>query len=75
VLTGALAAAGARWTKFEDVRIDVFEHTALVTGLYLPEFEIGGQPNAVQFYLTFLLVNDAGQWKIVHEGLFNMPDE
>jgi ketosteroid isomerase-like protein len=62
-------------SQFEDVRIDVFEHTALVTCIYLPEFEIGGQTNAVRFYLTFLLVNDAGQWKIVHEGLFNMPNE
>jgi ketosteroid isomerase-like protein len=60
-------------SQFEDVRIDVFEHTALVTGLYLPEFEMGGQKNALKFYLTFLLVNDGGQWKIVHEGLFNMP--
>ena len=47
-------------SQFEDVRIDVFEHTALVTCLYLPEFEIGGQTNAIRFYLTFLLVNDAG---------------
>ena len=62
-------------SQFEDVRIDVFEHTALVTGLYLPEFVIGGQTNALKFYLTFLLVNDRGQWKIVHEGLFNMPTE
>jgi hypothetical protein len=62
-------------SQLEDVRIDVFEHTALVTCIYQPEFEIGGETNAVKFYLTLLLVNDAGQWKIVHEGLFNMPNE
>jgi ketosteroid isomerase-like protein len=69
-----LFGAFARFdSQFKDVRIDVFEHTALVTCVYQVEFEIGGQTNAAKMYLTFLLVNDGGQWKIVHEGIFDMP--
>jgi hypothetical protein len=62
-------------SQFNDVRIDVFEHTALVTCVYQVEFEIGGEANAAKMYLTFLLVNDGGQWKIIHEGIFDMPDK
>jgi ketosteroid isomerase-like protein len=62
-------------SQFDDVRIDVFGHTALVTCVYQVEFEAGGEANAARMYLTFLLVNDGGQWKIIHEGIFGMPDE
>ena len=57
------------------MRIDVFEHTAIVTCVYELEREVGGETNAGKVYLTFLLVNDGGQWKIIHEGLFDLPDE
>jgi ketosteroid isomerase-like protein len=60
---------------FDDVRIDVFEHTALVTCVYRVEFDAGGQTNAARMYLTFLLVDDGGQWKIIHEGIFDMPEK
>jgi hypothetical protein len=36
------------------------------------EAEASGQTNIGKMYLTFLLVNDGGQWKIVHEGSFDM---
>jgi hypothetical protein len=62
-------------SEFKDVRIDVFEHTGLVTCVYECESEVGGQTTLWKWYLTFLLVNDGGQWKIVHEGLFTMPKE
>jgi hypothetical protein len=62
-------------SQFKDVRIDVFEHTALVTCVYQVEVEVGGETNVSKIYLTFLLVNDGGQWKIIHEGLFDLPDE
>ncbi len=62
-------------SQFKDVRIDVFEHTAIVTCVYEFEFEVGGETNVGKIYLTFLLVNDGGQWKIIHEGLFDMQDE
>jgi len=60
-------------SQFKDVRIDVFEHTALVTCVYEGEFVMGGQAGSGRFFLTFLLVNDGGQWKITHEALFTMP--
>ena len=62
-------------SQFNDVRIDVFGHTALVTCVYQVEFEVGGATNAMKMYLTFLLVDDNGQWKIVHEGIFDMPNK
>jgi ketosteroid isomerase-like protein len=61
-------------SHFKDVRIDVFEHTALVTCVYEAEAEAGGETSAFRFYLTFVLVNDGGQWKITHEGLFRMSN-
>jgi ketosteroid isomerase-like protein len=67
---GALARCDS---QFEDVRIDVFEDTALVTCVYQVEAEASGQTNIGKMYLTFLLVNDGGQWKIIHEGIFDMP--
>lgn len=62
-------------SQFKDVRIDVFEHTALVTSIFECEGEVGGETNAVKFHLTFLLVNVGGEWKIIYEGLFGMPAE
>ena len=68
---GALARFDS---QFKDVRVDVFEHTALVTCVYEYEFTVGGETNPGKVYLTFLLVNDGGRWKIIHEGLFQMQE-
>lgn len=57
---------------FDDVRIDVFEHTAVVTCVHAGEWEVGGQVQSTRVFLTLVLVQDAGAWKIAHEGSYKL---
>ena len=54
---------------FEDVKIDVFGTSAVVTGIFVYEASAGGDRLSGRVRSTVVMVDDAGDWKIAHEHL------
>ncbi len=56
-------------SEFEDLKIDVFDETAIVTGVFSFKGRIGENPFPGRVLGTLVLVKVNGEWKIVYEGL------
>jgi ketosteroid isomerase-like protein len=56
-------------SEFEDLKIDVFDETAIVTGIFSFEGRIGENTFPGRALGTLVLVKVNGEWKIVYEGL------
>jgi ketosteroid isomerase-like protein len=59
---------------FEDVKVDVFGSSAVVTGLFAYEASVGDDRLAGRVRTTVVMVDDAGDWKIAHEHLSVLPE-
>jgi ketosteroid isomerase-like protein len=59
---------------FEDVRIDVFGASAVVTGLFAYQASAGDDRFSGRVRSTVVMVDDAGDWKIAHEHLSVLPE-
>ena len=59
---------------FEEVKIDVYGATALVTGLFTYQASVGDDRMNGRVRSTVLMVDDAGDWKIAHEHLSVLPE-
>jgi len=56
-------------SEFDDLKIDVFDETAIVTGIFSFEGRIGENTFPGRTLGTLVLVKVNGEWKIVYEAL------
>ena len=56
-------------SEFDDLKIDVFDKTAIVTGIFSFEGRIGENTFPGRVLGTLVLVKVNGEWKIVYEAL------
>ena len=56
-------------SEFEDLKIDVFDETAIVTGLFSFESRIEENKYPGRVLGTLVLIKVKGEWKIVYEAL------
>jgi hypothetical protein len=59
-------------SEFVDLKIDVFDETAIVTGFFSFESRIGENRFPGRVLGTLVLVKRNGEWKIVYEGLVDI---
>jgi ketosteroid isomerase-like protein len=64
-----LGAANGLSMRADDLRIDVFEDTAIATFILDFSFKAGADTISKQERTTLVFVRDQGSWKIVHEHL------